>query len=528
MTNVTPFQDKKDKRGNPGKTHHFLSGPFPDSGRVPELQSATTLLGRFVIKKHIANGRGTAVYLAEDLLQIVDVALKIVDAGPMSEESNSLHLRHELKVNRMLSEFEHIIKVFDVHSMPLGGTTLFFLSMEYADGGNLREWLIENQDHPELRLSIGLHYFMQACRGCCSLHDAGIFRPDLKPENMGFIKGVLKIYDTGSCISRSIMEEGNQPGADTFVLNRGTPQYMSPEQFSSDYGTVSPKSDIYSLGVILYELAHPRCHLPFEGSPEVLRELHLNATPPPIPNLPANLGYVISRCLDKNPDRRYESARELLADLGSGSVDGSANFSEKLDEILPRAEEFFYQGDFNTASRLLEEALSIEPGNEAAMELRSQIKERFDQAESCYRTIIDQMEQSDLGSLVRELRNAVSIYRDHPGGILPQTRLAAKVSRFRAALENGAEALKKRLWEQAFHLLNTAYQLDGGNVQIKATIDVLGHIIRLREEVNQALVQDDFSKARRLARLADVVIEEMRQSVPVLSQQDPGMDETSV
>ena len=501
------------------KNGHFLSGPFVSRGSALDLLPSTTLLERFEVKERIADGRGSTVYLAEDLLESIEVVLKIVDAGPLSEDWITSRLQREMRVSRMISEFKHVIRVFDIHSVPFGGTALLILTMEYAEGGSLRDWLIENQEDPQLRHSVGLDYFLQVCRGLSFIHDAGITHLDIKPENMLFSNGVLKISDLGSAIAPGLLKETGQHGEGTFPSDRGTPRYMSPEQsVNSNPVSLSATSDIYSLGVILYELVHPQCRPPFEGSPARLRELHLKAPPRPLPDVPEKLTYVIDRCLEKHPDNRYQNIQEMIADLENGPTNRTASSIRELAEIWNKAQESFSQGNLNEASRLLEEVLCFEPDHGAASELQGKIKERFDQAEQHYRMITEGLEETDLDTLTGFLEEAVAIYPDHPVGVVPQTRLEARAKQLREALEKTSAAMKKELWKPALEWLKKAQQLDRGNVQIEPTIEALTYIKGIRVEINQALIQNDVSEAQRLARLVDAVVEEMKSSVPVLRE----------
>jgi serine/threonine protein kinase len=501
------------------KRHHFLSGPFPFPEGAPDLQPSTTLLERFVIKKSITNGRGTSIYLAEDLLQSAEVALKIVDAGPLSNDSNTLHLRQEINVNRMIRNFDHIIKIFDIYSASFAGISLLFLSMEYADGGNLREWLFEHQENPELRCGMGLRYFIQACRGISHLHDtAGMIHLDIKPENMLFSNNVLKIADLGSALAPGILKSRKNSRRAVCIQECFTPQYTSPELFSGNRKLVSPRSDIYSLGVILYELLHPKGHILFKGSAERPQEPNLKAAPPPLRNVSQALNDVVNRCLALKGADHYESVNELVADLENATNNGMAEPSKKPDQNCKKATKLLSQGNLVKAAALIEKLLVADSSNRAALKLRAIINERYAQAESIYLLIEEGIESYDLETLVEHLVEAAAIYPNHPDGFLARKRVEAKVKRFRAAMEKGAEALKKGLWEQALHWLSTAHQLDPGSGHLRELLNALSNITRIREDINQALVQNDFNKARSLASLLDVKILEMGSSVPLLSR----------
>ena len=115
MNSKTPIQYQPNSPPGFEKNGHFLSGPFVSRGSALDLLPSTTLLDRFEVKERIADGRGSTVYLAEDLLESIEVVLKIVDSGPQSEEWITSRLHREMRVSRMISEFNHVIRVFDIH-----------------------------------------------------------------------------------------------------------------------------------------------------------------------------------------------------------------------------------------------------------------------------------------------------------------------------------------------------------------------------------------------------------------------------
>lgn len=516
MKRTSPFLHKPNSRKLFEKANHFLSGPFEPGSNEISLASSTLLLDRFEVKQRIGEGRETAIYLAKDLNEEIDVALKIVDAGPVSDEWKTLRLHQEIRINRMISNFAHIIRVFDIHTAPLGGTTLLILSMEHADGRSLRDWLDDNKGDPQFRRSVGLTYFLQVCRGLSHIHDLGIMHLDLKPENMLFVKGVLKISDFGSALVPGHIEQPNQTNREIFPSDCGTPRYMSPEQFTSNLLNLTPRSDIYSLGIILHELIHPKCTPPFEGRPARLRELHANAVPSPVPDVPENLSRVIERCLEKNPDSRYQSVKEIIVQLECYDTSVKVKSLGKLEESWTKAQESFSQGDLNEASTYLEKVLSLDPYHETATELRKQIKRRFDQAESCYRMITEHLEGKNLDSLKGLLDEAIAIYPEHPAGILPQKKIEKRARELRETLEEADASMKKDHWEEALHWLERAIQLDSHNVQLGPTIESLAHIKSIRKDINQALILNDFDNAMHLARFADAIIGEMKRSIPIL------------
>jgi hypothetical protein len=115
-----------------------------------------------------------------------------------------------------------------------------------------------------------------------------------------------------------------------------------------------------------------------------------------------------------------------------------------------------------------------------------------------------------------QIEQAVAIYPEHPAGAVPQKKLEAKAIELRKALEKAVEEMKKESWEPALLWFEKAMQLDPHNVQLCTTTEILSHIKSIRRDINQAFIQNDFDNARRLASFVDTIVEEMRESIPIL------------
>lgn len=289
----------------------FLSGPFVPPDTIVTLHPGETLMDRFKIKSHLGSGRFGSVYLTEDTLGSAEVALKVVEVGPLTDDLPALQLKRERSLPSKISDFSHIIRVHDLHLMSWGGTGLLLLPMEYANGGSFRKWLLEHREDFEARRTIGLDYFKQACLGVQTIHEVGLVHLDLKPENLLLAGGKVKVSDLG--LSRNYIQYAQNQ--ETILKEFATPSYMSPEQFkSARQKDINPLSDIYTLGIILFEILDG--HVPFDGKDfDELKKKHLTYRPPPLDNTLAPWSRIVNRCLAKEPVKRYESVDELLADL---------------------------------------------------------------------------------------------------------------------------------------------------------------------------------------------------------------------
>jgi len=275
-----------------------------------------TRLGRFTIVRRLGSGSIGKVYLGQDALRGHDVALKVVNVGPRADGELATRLQAERRAYDRVLDFRHVVRMYDIHSVPFGGAELLVLSMEYAEGADLRQWLRQHHDDSETRLSQGIEYFRQICRGVAACHHAGVVHLDIKPENVLLIDGVAKVADFGVAALLRDLSIGRPStvGKSGATEGLGTVQYMSPEQLRrTRRKSIGSASDIYSLGVVLYELVDGE--LPFDGTAAQIRRKHLR-TPPPRPEGPAAMWYrIISRCMAKEPEDRYPDVESLLREL---------------------------------------------------------------------------------------------------------------------------------------------------------------------------------------------------------------------
>lgn len=268
---------------------------------------------RYTIRGLLGAGGFGAVYHAYDSVTKDNIALKIVVAA--EEEGHAQRaaeqILHEFKLRQKINEVAHIVKCGDPRPTNLKGLSLVLLPMELASGGNLRQWLAQNKDVGK-RHKQALEFFRQACRGAKAIHDAGLLHLDIKPENILVADGKAKLSDFGLGRFGPMASDANPD--QLLRQGIGTPQYMSPEQFrTARQRDIGPTSDIYSLGLILYEIVDGTA--PFDGSPFELREKHINLAPVQPSGVSDSLWRVIESCLAKAPKDRYDRVDRLLKDL---------------------------------------------------------------------------------------------------------------------------------------------------------------------------------------------------------------------
>ena len=259
------------------------------------------------------------VYLAQDMKLDRKVAIKILPAEVASNSDRMERFLREAKSAAALSH-PNIAQVFEIGEAE--GT--HFIAMEFVDGVTLRDKI--HRERTELRKL--LRYLQHAAEGLAKAHAAGIVHRDLKPENiMITCEDHAKILDFGLA---KLIEPQSQSSSDSSELATimksehstpgtvmGTLGYMSPEQAQGKIKEIDQRSDVFSFGCILFEAVTGKT--PFSGD-SVIKSLHMLVyEPAPLaelnPAAPAELQRIVRKCLAKERDQRYQTARDLMVDL---------------------------------------------------------------------------------------------------------------------------------------------------------------------------------------------------------------------
>lgn len=391
--------------GPPPMAHgdRFLSSP-PQQTPGPALDPETRL-GRFTIVRHVGSGRSTHVYEARDELRAQSVALKIADLQPDVAEQIEARMRHEIDVGRHLGGHRHVLAMFDTHRCQYAGLDLQMISMEFADGGDFRDWLASNRDNTLLRRDTGVQHVIDAASGLAALHRAGVAHFDLKPENMFCVNGTWKIGDLDQAAS-PFYHSGELAGEDNPAspTPRGTPGYQSPELAVGTRPKPDTRADIYALGVILGEV------LDLTGSPSARHRPEEGLL------VAEDLVRIVERCTAPDPGDRFQLVEHFIEALQLAHQGESRHAKGRA----MRAQEGHWRdirrcldaGRTKDARRLCQILLRSCPHHAGACVVLANLDRQHDQGVSAARELGSNIENLLLSEAFAKLRAIVDLTPD--------------------------------------------------------------------------------------------------------------------
>ena len=279
-----------------------------------ELATGSTFAGRYQVVEEMGKGGMGRVYKVIDTKLKEELALKLIHPEIAVDERIIKRFGNELKMARRISH-KNVCRMYHLEE----DEGIHYLTMEFIQGESLKDMIgMMGQLSPGQALSV----IKQVCEGLAEAHKLGVVHRDLKPSNIMIDReGNARIMDFG--IARSLKAKGiTRTG--TMI---GTPEYMSPEQVEGL--ETDQRSDLYSLGVILYEMVTGR--IPFDGeTPFSIALKHKSEKPQDPreinPQIPENISRMIMRCLEKDREKRYQAAEEFLSELS------------KIEEGIPTEE----------------------------------------------------------------------------------------------------------------------------------------------------------------------------------------------
>jgi predicted Ser/Thr protein kinase len=291
--------------------------PLPrgaDAEALEAISSAGAIgkrFGDYLLKRELGRGGMGVVYLAEHAELRRDVALKILLAADFASDGRRHRFQREAEAAAAL----HHPNIVAVHHVGEERGLAYF-TMSPIDGVTLREWCRRKRPSPSRTAGL----MATVCDAVGYAHARGIIHRDLKPENIMIDgKGEPHILDFG--LAKRMDGAGGGPSWTNATLSGaviGTPHYMSPEQACGDVDKIDVRSDVYSLGVILYEILSGEVPFRADSLPGLIQKIKDDPPPPlrtKVPSIAKDLEIIVAKAIAKEPERRYWSAYALKADL---------------------------------------------------------------------------------------------------------------------------------------------------------------------------------------------------------------------
>ena len=301
---------------------------MPDPARLPEIVAGELVAGKYRVERVLGRGGMGLVVAAHHEQLDQHVALKFLLPEVLGNEEIVQRFVREARAAVKIHS-EHVARVFDVGKhgdMP-------FMVMEYLEGSDIAQTIVERGALP-MREAVG--FLLEACDAVAEAHALGIVHRDLKPANLFLAKRpsgkpTVKVLDFG--ISKAPVSERDRNITNATAI-MGSPSYMSPEQLVAS-ASVDVRSDVWSLGVVLYEMVTGK--LPFNAAsmPELVGVILQVA--PPLDEVPAELRPILERCLQKAREQRYQNVAELARALAPLTSSRYEPLVERIEGVLGAA-----------------------------------------------------------------------------------------------------------------------------------------------------------------------------------------------
>lgn len=282
--------------------------------KVPETQQETPIpkqIGPYIIERMLDKGGMSILYLGTHQLSKEPTIIKVLSPRFLSHPEVVRRFFNEAEIIAM-ADHPHIVKMYG-HGEWEGG---LYIAMEYIEGTSLRQFLLQNP----VSLKRALEMIIDISYALCHLHTHGVIHRDLKPENILVTeKGVLKVIDFGIAQLLTETESREQTAKSRMI---GTPIYISPEQ-QKDPESVSYPSDIYSLGIISYELLLGKLSY---------GQLHLSL-------MPKGMQKILNKALQPKPQDRYQDIVDFIADVSAYMNSDAVEKDKKVGDLLSELQE---------------------------------------------------------------------------------------------------------------------------------------------------------------------------------------------
>ncbi|NUM53454.1 MAG: protein kinase [Candidatus Hydrogenedentes bacterium] len=501
-------------------SRYFPGKPEMRQATYVEIPAGEVLLDRFTVCGCIGDDAVGRLYLLEDAALGEKVTARIY-AGIEEHVPDWF-----VGVNRLkhrIRDYRHVICPLEFHRGRWGGGNLSILSMEFLDGGTLSDWSREPHRESPNRLWEALRFVRQACYGLGTLEDAGITHRAIIPEHLLIASENLKVGGLEYCVDLQ--------NADANRLRRmpeNFATYLAPERFASPQ-QCDVRGSVYSLGVILFQVAHPEFQPPFQGSPKRLAVLHNEAPPPPLPGVPDEIQTILLRCLEKDPKRRFGDHWSVLCALETCSashdnVPEIGDNASRPNSVVPGVEawkqalDHYEQNDLRKAASLCRETLTEFPDHAGARGLLDKIENRAAEAARIYSVICSGEARGSLEEQANLLAHAEAVYPNHYSRSAGHEAFVRRCERFRDAARDTEEAMQHGQRNLALNLLEHAASLSPGSTIIAdLQLRIREDLARKRnrhDQMHDAFIRGDARTALRMAACLDGLARRRRGDQP--------------
>jgi serine/threonine protein kinase/Tol biopolymer transport system component len=328
---------------NDGKAGGFLADPVVGGlapalaeSHLPLLAAGTVLAGRFRIIRFVAEGGMGEVYEAEDLELHERLGIKTLRSEVLQQPNAIERFKREVQLARKVSH-PNVCRIFDLYRDKSNGSEVVFVTMEFLRGETLAE-RIKHQGRMDTQEALPLITQMASALGAA--HQVGIVHRDFKPGNVVLVNGATEaravVTDFGLAFREVNIAEHSQSGPlwhsiSAPGMSYGTPAYMAPEQVEGRPATSA--SDIYALGLVMYEMVTGA--RPFTGDTPMSAAVRRLVEPPPTPRkfdpkLSPVWEFIILKCLEREPDKRFRTPQEVVNSLSDVQVPMSKYFLRRV------------------------------------------------------------------------------------------------------------------------------------------------------------------------------------------------------